>query len=86
MSSSKKCFVLRFRDRSVLVFHDQCPHCSVSILCKHGAALREVSNLDAIWQHRFCGTEKTDAERSLHLTHKRGLILLCQHHDVVSQM
>lgn len=28
MSSSKECFILRFRDRRVLVFSNQCPHYS----------------------------------------------------------
>jgi hypothetical protein len=37
MSSNKKGFILRLRDRSVLVLHEQCPQYSVSLSCKHGA-------------------------------------------------
>ena len=44
MSSSKKCFVLRFRDRDVLVLHDQCPHYSVSLTCKYGAITGIISD------------------------------------------
>ena len=35
--SSRKTISLCFRRRSVLVFHDQCPHYSVSLSCKHRA-------------------------------------------------